>query len=62
MGWGLRQPQQLGHGYNLINWQDLGSDYQGIGRVRNFRLITIIEGGPLLGGEDQNHMKATFGN
>ena len=23
MGWGPRQPQQLGYGCNLINWQNL---------------------------------------
>ena len=28
---GLRQHEQLGHGCNLINWLDLGSEYEGIG-------------------------------
>ena len=52
LGWdgGFGKPLHLGNGCNLINWQDLGSEYQGIGWVRNFRLIPILAGGPLLGG------------
>ncbi len=38
--WGLRQPKQLWGGCNLINWQNLCSEYQGYRLVRNFRLIT----------------------
>ena len=44
------KPLHLGNACNLINWQDLGSEYQGIGWVRNFKLIPIIAGAPRLGG------------
>ena len=38
------KPLHLGNGCNLINWQDLGSEYQGIDWVRNFRLIPKLAG------------------
>ena len=50
---GFGKPLHLGNGCNLINWQDLGSEYQGIGWVRNFRLIPITSRWTTFWGEDQ---------
>ena len=49
LGWdgGFGKLLHLGNGCNLINWQDLGSEYQGISWLRKFRLIPILAGGPL---------------
>ena len=55
------QALQLGNGCNLINWQDLGSEYQGIGWVRNFRLIPITSRWTTFWGEDHEYEQRVMG-
>jgi len=54
-GGGFGKPLHLGNGCNLINWQDLGSEYQGIGWLRNFRLISHTSRWTTFWGEDHEY-------